>query len=1036
MIAALAGGLGLLIVLALFGLPLALRGPVLRALARHESKSLCGTVEIAGGHLSANAVLALIRQQPFDVALDGVRIREPEGTDLLRAQTVRLRMAVRRRPWRVVVEQARIADGAWRLVSRGEDRWLTAALESVPHAGRSACGVRMPEETATPPPIGSLVRIESVSLRNILLVLWFPAWGVTLDALDAHGTFEARGTRDGIQILFDARDLRMRGEGSLRIGPAERPQTFEVPFESVEIPRVAVTEAAPYNLLLIVGAARTRGARLSGEVTFTDIFAPDAAGRSSGMILSARWSELGQALARTPAWAEVGHRLTALHAGARASLRGPFDALTGSANVDGKGVSLRARLLPHERYALDADFRALDTRPLLARDRRAMLGGRLDGHFAVSARLGPGPRDRSITLDAIALALERDPPAGDGLPRRWVVDRAPAPRSAPAFASGPADLHVTLGAIALQRDEIVVDHFRLQAPGVAVAGDLRGNASGPRARARFAAGSIVTWQGETFRMPPQLDVDSNAKHDLTIAPFRVANTAGGTFGFEGSIRHDGSIDLRATVVRYPLAHLPGVARARVPGQSAPLGRLLGGEFDADLKLRGTTRSPSLAGLLALNDLRWARQPIGDGAIRFDAVEGGTHFAGRLMSGVDLNGRVTQRRGASLHARLALAQLQRALPALRVKRATGTIAVDADVPAGGGGAMSRAAASVSWTQPLSIWPTRLPVAVDIQPSRIALQDDQLTLTRLVARAAGVQATIAGKVRINRADAGASAIEARLGVAADGRQLGAALGGASHVTGNGTADLGATLSGSLRALRLHGQARFQALTVDWPGSPVGAVRLDGPLAIDGPLGGTGAGPQLVIGPLLARLASGGWIMVAGAHGPGRVDLAPDRSPLPVSNVDLLVRGSGLTTRHAISGVSLRGLALALALTQRDPQAQTLRLRGSVHVGHTVYHLGGDHGGKKSKPASKSPHHPNALDRIWAEDVQIIGPHDAVKASVSYAPTVTVGLRCTVTGPLAAPRVAGQVKGSGVYSKFALMVADWFSSRNLRQCDFGPH
>ena len=220
-----------------------------------------------------------------------------------------------------------------------------------------------------------------------------------------------------------------------------------------------------------------------------------------------------------------------------------------------------------------------------------------------------------------------------------------------------------------------------------------------------------------------------------------------------------------------------------------------------------------------------------------------------------------------------------------------------------------------------------------------------------------------------------------------------------------------------------AASSALTVDWPGSPVGAVRLDGPLAIDGPLGGTGSGPQLVVGPLLARLASGGWILVAGAHGPGRVDLALDRWPLPIAGIDLLVRGSRLTTRHAIGGISLRGLALALALRPRDPQAHTLRLTGSVNVGYTVFRLGGGSQGDnkpKSPPKSPAAHHPNALDRIWADNVQLVGPQDAVKAKVSYVPAVTVGLRCTLNGPLAAPLVAGQVKGAGVYSRFALMVA----------------
>ena len=126
-------------------------------------------------------------------------------------------------------------------------------------------------------------------------------------------------------------------------------------------------------------------------------------------MLSARWTELGQALARDPPWAAVGRRLAALHAGVRTSLRGPFDALTGSADVDGKGLSLRARLLPHHRYALDADFRALDTRPLLARAQRDALGGRLDGHLAVSARLGPGPEgfDRSRSTSS-TLALQRE----------------------------------------------------------------------------------------------------------------------------------------------------------------------------------------------------------------------------------------------------------------------------------------------------------------------------------------------------------------------------------------------------------------------------------------------------------------------------------------------------------------------------------------------------------------------------------------------------------------------------------------------------
>ena len=31
---------------------------------------------------------------------------------------------------------------------------------------------------------------------------------------------------------------------------------------------------------------------------------------------------------------------------------------------------------------------------------------------------------------------------------------------------------------------------------------------------------------------------------------------------------------------------------------------------------------------------------------------------------------------------------------------------------------------------------------------------------------------------------------------------------------------------------------------------------------------------------------------------------------------------------------------------------------------------------------------------------------------------------------------ISGSGPADDIALTVADWFTSRNLRQCDFGPH
>src|SRR5262249_19508590 len=122
----------LLVILVAVGVPLIVRGRVLARLVEHESKDLCGTVRVDGGPVSLSLAPALISQRPFDVVLDGTRIREPDGNDLLRARTIRARLALRRNPWRVVVERLQVADGAWRLVAEGGDAPITQALRKIP----------------------------------------------------------------------------------------------------------------------------------------------------------------------------------------------------------------------------------------------------------------------------------------------------------------------------------------------------------------------------------------------------------------------------------------------------------------------------------------------------------------------------------------------------------------------------------------------------------------------------------------------------------------------------------------------------------------------------------------------------------------------------------------------------------------------------------------------------------------------------------------------------------------------------------------
>ena len=172
--------------------------------------------------------------------------------------------------------------------------------------------------------------------------------------------------------------MRTRRRRLLRIGPAG-PRAFESRSTASTFHASRSPTPRPST---IRRRTRTREAR---EATFTDVFAPMA--DLAGALVRARPGARAQSvLGRCRATAR------AAATGVRTSLRGPFEALTGSADVDGKGLSLLRAPLAHHRYALDANFRALNTRPLLARNQRSSLGGRLDGHFAVTARLGAAPK--------------------------------------------------------------------------------------------------------------------------------------------------------------------------------------------------------------------------------------------------------------------------------------------------------------------------------------------------------------------------------------------------------------------------------------------------------------------------------------------------------------------------------------------------------------------------------------------------------------------------------------------------------------------
>ncbi len=958
---------------------------------------------------------------------------------------------------------------------------------------------------------GDLLAIRSLTLRDVSLFLSFPIWALALDGTDAQLKLQVTGKGGRTLLLFDIQDVNAKRGGSLRVGPAGKGWTPAVPFDRVEIARVAILDTAPQDLLLEVKEGRTAEAVLSGTAVFKDIFDAGLPRGRPGMKLDAHWKEFGQALQRNPNWAEVGTRLAALNAGVDVSLEGPFSALLGAAAVTGKGLSLSGRLLPRQHYGLDVRFDRLDTKPLLPPSWRDRLGGRLDGRMVVSAKLGSGS---AVSVDRLELDLMRHRQV-DG-PRRLVVSRTVGPSSS-------EELRIGLGPITLRQDVLRVAALRVRGPGVQFASNLRAERQpGSGAfllQAATEPSSRLAVGGETFVLPPLVRVRFEPGRALALRPFSLERVGGGAIDLGGSLRLDGQADLSATVRAYPLAGIPGLADARVPGQAAPLARLLRGQLDGALRIAGPTAHPRLSGVLATTGVRWAGQRLGDGRVVFQGIADGTRFEGALIDGVDVRGQLRRQArpddfvavglrdlrlgswlphpaaalglrasgdvvvqaptraprtsatgdlsisgpgvAVSVRARLRpeqgtasvqgrvdlgrvdLGQLKAAFPALCLQRAAGVISADLSWQAAAGGAaglwpyarypeaMAGVDGTIAVAERLSLWSARLPSAATVPPTRLELHGDELQVPGVEVHMNDVHATAAGRVHdIDWSHPESSGLDAKLTFVAEGRDLRPWLGdGATYAGG---ARFAGALSGSVRAPRVAGQANLDNLTVSWPRSPLGPVHVDGPIGIDG--------RKLAVGPLRVRFENGGWLEIAGSRGAGRLTVDPGRAPFPVDDVDLTVRGSGLGTTRPVRGLSVKDLALGLRLAETGDDK--LRVAGEVRLGHTVFDLknrGKDakaDGAKKTKAAPATPAgQPRAVDRITV-DVLVTGPADAVEVRVPYAPDVTVGLRCLVRGALASPRVSGEVKGSGVYSRLALRVADRFVDRELRQCDFGPH
>jgi autotransporter translocation and assembly factor TamB len=356
-----------------------------------------------------------------------------------------------------------------------------------------------------------------------------------------------------------------------------------------------------------------------------------------------------------------------------------------------------------------------------------------------------------------------------------------------------------------------------------------------------------------------------------------------------------------------------------------------------------------------------------------------------------------------------------------------VAADLGLRAPAAGGTPRLDGAIAVVERLSLWAGRWPEPIIIPPARIPIENNVLRVADLTALTSGARADVTGTVRLDWAAPARSALSGTVRARVDGRGLGPWLPG--NTDGAGAASVDGKVGGALGAPHVQAQVAFQSLTVGWPDAPFEVVRLDGPVTVDG--------RAVTVGPLLAQLQTGGWLRVSGpgGRGSGRATLAGNRSaPLPVSDVDLNLQAAGLKTSRPVYGLTLGGLSFNVRVTELNQS--TLRVVGDVQLGHNFLQVSQLEQGAHEKKPSGAPakHGPTLADRVWVH-LRVSGPNDTVTIGVPDIPEVTLGASCLVEGPLRAPRINGVVKGTGLYSRAALTVADWFTPRHLRECDIGP-
>ena len=403
-----------------------------------------GKIRIGGVTWRLRALADLVTDEPTPITVDGLQIIDPEGTVALDVPhldcKVKLRTLIAHGSFSI--HELRVPVALWRFAAmkNSEGIGFIAALAPKVEPPKAPPGTK-------PKGPGSFFAIEGAELGDLNAIFDFPgSWGLELRHAHARASLKQDGTDPEHPTFgFDAGPVLAQGGGWLRIL-----DDYVLPFDRVDIARVATTQEWSDDIFLDLTQADTGRSKLVGKGFFTGIYGETSV---PGIKLHATFAQAGDALTAVVAGGGLkidGLTISGDGAAIDADLHDTFAALkvkaafkgldakydtyralgigfdlgfdAGAGKVDLKDFTLGAPgggkmglgvKLDTNTLSLDADLAFTDfhTESFVPPEMRAMAGGKLQGRIEARADLA----HKSARLPKIDLRFSR--PKAGGLPR-------------------------------------------------------------------------------------------------------------------------------------------------------------------------------------------------------------------------------------------------------------------------------------------------------------------------------------------------------------------------------------------------------------------------------------------------------------------------------------------------------------------------------------------------------------------------------------------------------------------------------------------